>query len=182
MDLVKAIFYAGLPVQIFTFLMVYYAYHKGYLASGIAIQDDFKDKKNLDKKLSKTNKKNLLFLHSKWVTFGGGFYGLVSLLTFIYIELEQTLQFLINATGLQSFIDLLTFSAILGMIIDSFINMLTALLWFSYWPKVFDMDNIAIWFIATYIGYRLGANLAQRYILHREKNVELLAKNKEQGE
>ena len=168
MDLVKAIFYAGLPVQIFTFLMVYYAYHKGYLTSDVNIRDVFKDKKNPDRKLSKNNKKNLLFLHSKWITFGGGFYGLLSLLTFIYIELEQTVQFLIHATGWQSFVNLLTFDAILSMIIDSFINMIKSLLWFSYWPDVFEMENIAIWFIATYIGYRFGANLAQRYVLHLE--------------
>lgn len=170
MDLVKAIFYAGLPVLIFTFLMVYYAYHKGYLTSDVTIRDVFKDKKNPDRKLSKTNKKNLLFLHSKWITFGGGFYGLISLLTFIYIELEQTLQFLIHATGWQSFVNLLTFEAILGMIIESFINMIKSLLWFSYWPNVFEMENIAIWFIASYIGYRFGANLAQRYVLHLDLN------------
>lgn len=169
MDLIKALFYAGMPVQIFTFLMVYYAYHKSYLTSDVNIRDVFKDKKNPDKKLSKANKKSLLFLHSKWVTFGGGFYGLLALLTFIYIELEQTVQFLINVTGLQSFLNLLTFDAIFSMIIESFTNMIKALLWFSYWPDVFDMENIAIWFIAAYIGYRFGANLAQRYILHQEK-------------
>jgi hypothetical protein len=169
MDLIKAIFYAGLPVQIFTFLMVYYAYNKGYLTSDINIRDAFTDKKNPDKKFSKANKKSLLFLHSKWMTFGGGFYGLLALLTFIYIELDQTVQFLIHATGWQSFLNLLTFDAILGMIIESFVNMLKALLWFSYWPDVFDMENVAIWFIASYIGYRFGANLAQRYVIYLEK-------------
>lgn len=169
MDLIKAIFYAGLPVQVFTFLMVYYAYNKGYLTSDITIRDAFKDKKNPERKLSKANKKSLLFLHSKWMTFGGGFYGLVALLTFIYIELDQTVQFLIHATGWQSFLNLLSFNAILGMIIESFLNMLKALLWFSYWPDVFDMENVAIWFIASYLGYRLGANLAQRYVVHLEK-------------
>ena len=172
MDLVKAIFYAGLPVEIFTFLMVYYSYHKGYLTSDVNIRDAFKDKKNPDKKLSKANKKSLLFLHSKWITFGGGFYGLVALLTFIYIELEQTFQFLIHVTGVQSFLNLLTFNAILGIIIDSFINMIRALLWFGYWPDVFEMENIPIWFIAAYIGYRFGANLAQRYIVHQEKKIQ----------
>lgn len=168
LDLVKAIFYAGLPVLIFTFLMVYYAYYKGYLTSDVTIREVFKDKKNPNKKLSKANKKSLLFLHSKWMTFGGGFYGLISLLTFIYIELEQTVQFLLNSTGLQSFLNLLTLNAILGMIIESFTNMIKALFWFSYWPDVFDMDNIAIWVITAYIGYRLGANLAQRYVVHLE--------------
>jgi hypothetical protein len=169
MDLVKATFYAGLPVQIFTFLMVYYAYNKGYLTSDVNIRDAFKDKKNPAKKLSKANKKSLLFLHSKWMTFGGGFYGLVALLTFIYIELDQTVQFLIHVTGWQSFLNLLTFDAILGMVIEAFVNMLKALLWFTYWPNVFDMENVAIWFVASYMGYRFGANLAQRYFVHLEK-------------
>jgi uncharacterized integral membrane protein len=172
MDLIKAIFYAGLPVLIFTFLMVYYAYQKGYLISDVNIRDAFKDKNSPYKKLSKANKKNLLFLHSKWVVFGGGFYGLLSLLIFIYIELEQAVQFLIHATGWQSFVNLLTFSAILGMIIESFMNMIQSLLWFSYWPDVFDMENIAVWFIATYIGYRFGASTAQRYVLLIEKKTQ----------
>jgi hypothetical protein len=172
MDLIKAIFFAGLPVEIFSFLMVYYAYHKGYLTSDVNIRDAFKDKKNPDKKLSKANKKSLLFLHSKWMTFGGGFYGLVALLTFIYIELAQTVQFIIQATW-QSYIDLLSFDAIIGMIIESFVNMLKALLWFSYWPDVFDMENLPIWFIAAYIGYRFGANLAQRYFIYKEKQAEI---------
>jgi hypothetical protein len=178
MDLVKAIFFAGLPVQIFTFIMVYYAYHKGYLSSDVNIRDAFKDKKQPDKKLSKANKKNLLFLHSKWITFGGGFYGLLALLTFIYIEIEQTVQFLITATGWQSFANLLTFDAIIAIIIESFVNMIKALLWFSYWPDVIDMQNIAIWFIAAYIGYRFGANLAQRYVLHLEKKSQSSEINK----
>jgi hypothetical protein len=169
MDLIKAIFYAGLPVQVFTFLMVYYAYNKGYLTSDVNIRDAFKDKKNPDKKFSKANKKSLLFLHSKWMTFGGGFYGLLALLTFIYIELDQMAQFLIHATGWQSFLDLLSFNVIISMIIESFVNMLKALLWFTYWPNIFDMENVAIWFIASYIGYRFGANLAQRYVVHLEK-------------
>ncbi len=171
MDLIKAIFYAGLPVEIFSFLMVYYAYHKGYLSSDVNIRDAFKDKKNPNRKLSKANKKSLLFLHSKWMTFGGGFYGLMALLTFIYIELEQTITFLIHATW-QSFVDLFTLAAIIGIIVESFLNMLKALLWFSYWPDVFDMDNTPIWFIAAYIGYRFGANLAQRYVVYREKQAQ----------
>jgi len=169
LDLVRAIIYAGLPVLIFTFLMVYYAYYKGYLTSDVSIRDVFKDKKNTDKKLSKANKKSLLFLHSKWMSFGGGFYGLVSLLTFIYIELDQMVKFLINATGWQSFLDLLTFNAIISMILESFMNMIKAFLWFRYWPDVFDMESMIIWFIVAYLAYRFGTYLAQRYVVHLEK-------------
>jgi len=164
-DIVKAIFYAGFPIGIFSFLMVFYAYKKGYLSPEMTIKTAFKDKHNDDRQLSKKNKKSLVFFHSKWITFGGGFYGLIALVTFIYIELKQIFEFLINATGLQSFLDLFSISAFIGMFIDSIMNMIKAAIWFTYWPRVFEMSNFFIWVLIAYLGYRVGANLAQKYAL-----------------
>jgi len=164
-DIIKAILYAGFPIGCFSFLMVYYAYQKGYLSPEITIRSAFKDKHNDDRQLSKKNKKSLIFLHSKWVGFGGGFYGLVALVTFLYIELKQIVEFFISATGLQSFLNLLSISAFIGMFIDSIMNMIKALVWFVYWPEIFDMSNFFIWVLIAYLGYRLGSYLAQQYAL-----------------
>jgi len=166
-DIIKSIFYAGLPVGVFSFLMVYYAYFKRYISPSVSIRKAFKEKNNPDQKLSKQNKKELLFLHSKWITFGGGFYGLVALLTFIYIELEQMILFVLNATGLHSYLDLFSISAIITMFIESILNMIKAALWFSYWPDVFNMSNRFMWIVVAYLGYRIGAKLAQRYALQK---------------
>ena len=170
LDIIKSIFYVGLPLALFSFLMVYYAYHRGYLLPEHTIKTAF-DKKNKNRALSKQNKKELQFLYSKWVSFGGGFYGLVSLLTFIYIELEQVFQFLLTVTGIQSFIDLLTIGTLINMIVESFINMITALLWFGYWPDIFDIGNGFIWILSSYGGYQLGAHLAQRYAIYNKDNL-----------
>ncbi|MFT5756017.1 MAG: hypothetical protein ACI9LM_000729 [Alteromonadaceae bacterium] len=164
-DIIKAIFYAGIPLGGFSFLMVYYAYKKGYLSPEITIRNAFKDKHNDDRKLSKKHKKSLVFFHSKWIGFGGGFYGLVALVTFIYIEIKQMVEFLIGVTGVHSFLDLLTLNALIGMFIDSIMNMIKAAIWFTYWPNVFDMSNFFIWILIAYLGYRLGANIAQKQIL-----------------
>jgi hypothetical protein len=56
--------------------------------------------------------------------------------------------------------------------------MIKALLWFSYWPDVFNMNHTVIWFVAAYIGYRIGANLAQRYFVYQEKQVQVASINK----
>ncbi|NQY65671.1 MAG: hypothetical protein HRT38_18620 [Alteromonadaceae bacterium] len=109
----------------------------------------------------------MLFLHYKWITFGGGYYGLVSLLTFIYIELEQCILFVLNATGLQSYLDLFSISAIISMLVESFFNMIKAALWFGYWPDIFVMLNGFVWLVTTYCAYRIGAKLAQRYALKK---------------
>ncbi|MEW6981883.1 hypothetical protein AAD001_04440 [Colwelliaceae bacterium 6471] len=166
-EVIKAILYAGVPIGVFTFLMVYYAYYKGYLSPDISIRKAFQEKDHADKKLSKKNKKALLFLHSKWLTFGGGFYGLMALLTFIYIEVEQIVNFLIHASGLQDFINLFTLNSLINMIVDSLINMVKAALWFSYWPDIIHISNGFVWLLIVYIGYRAGANLAQRYVLKK---------------
>ena len=167
LDALHSILYAGLPVGIFSFLMVYYAYFKGYLSPSMSIKLAFANKGD-DHKLSKKHKKQLQFLHSKWLTFGGGFYGLVALLTFMYIEIEQMVQWLLKATGFQYFLDLLTISTIINMFIESILNMIKAAIWFTYWPDVFDIGNGIVWILAAYIGYRAGAKLAQNYVLKKE--------------
>ena len=164
-DIVKALAFVGVPLGLFTFLMVYYAYYKGYLSPKHTINMAFEGKKNPNSNFHKKNKKSLLFLHTKWVSFGGGFYGLVALLTFIYIELKQVMEFLLNATGIQYFIDFVSLNSLIAMIVDSFINMVKAAIWFTYWPKIFDMNNIFIWGLVAYLSYRIGAKFAQRYAI-----------------
>ena len=168
LDALKAILYAGFPVALFSFLMVYYAYLKGYLSPDMSIKVAFKNKDD-DNKLSKKNKKQLLFFHSKWLTFGGGFYGLMALLTFMYIEIEQAVLWLLNASNLQYFLDLFTISAMINMLVESFLNMVKAALWFTYWPSVFDMGNGIAWILVAYLGYRAGSKLAQNYVLKKNK-------------
>jgi len=168
-DSVRALAFLGLPLGIFTFFMAYYAYYKGYISHEHSVKSAFRTKKDPSNTFHKKNKHTLLFLHSKWVSFGGGFYGLVALLTFIYIELKQAFDFFINATGLQYFIDFISISSLVGMIVDSFVNMIKALLWFSYWPDVFSMGNQFIWGIIAYICYRAGAKLAQVYAANKLK-------------
>ena len=166
-DILKAVIFAGCPTALFSFLMVYFAYAKGYLSPEIKMAQAFSKKKHPDGKLSKKHKKGLAFLHSKWVTFGGGYYGLLALITFVYIELEQITMFLIQVTGIQDFIDLLTVNALISMFIDSIMNMVRAAIWFTYWPGIIEMANGAIWLLSSYIGYRLGAIFAQNYALNK---------------
>jgi len=164
-DILRALAFVGCPIAAFSFLMVYFAYSKGYLAPEVKITDAFNKKVHPNAKLSKKNKKSLAFLHSKWMTFGGGYYGLLALLTFIYIEIKQITQFLLQVTGIQDFIGLLSINALVAMFVDSIMNMVKAAVWFTYWPKVFDMSNGFIWLLTSYLGYRIGAVLAQRHAI-----------------
>ncbi len=166
-DAIKAVVFAGFPVGLFSFLMIYYAYSKSYISTEIEIKHAFKNPNEEHSTLSKKHKKSLLFLHSKWVSFGGGFYGLVALLTFIYIELSQVINFLFSIRGWHDISALFTVNALIAMFIDSIINMVKSAIWFTYWPSEVDSSNFLLWILIAYVGYRLGAKYARYYVINQ---------------
>jgi len=175
LEIVKALLFVGIPVGAFSFLMVYFSYQKGYLSTDVEIQDAFKKKNKIETKLSGKNKKELVFLHSKWITFGGGFYGLIALLTFIVIELLQILNFWLGVTGWHDIFALFSIEGVIGMFIDSIMNMVKAAVWFTYWPEHFNTNHYPAWILMAYIGYRLGGKFAKQYSITQSKksdNVE----------
>jgi hypothetical protein len=169
LDIIQAILFVGIPVGVFSFLMIYFSYHKGYLSTDIELKDVFKKNSTSGSSLSRKHKKELLFLHSKWVTFGGGFYGLIALLTFIVIELTQVFNFLFSITGWQSITALFSIDTLIAMIIDSITNMVQAALWFRYWPDKFNTDNYIVWILIAYIAYRFAEKYAMRYTVYQRK-------------
>ena len=172
LDVIQAILFVGIPVGVFSFLMIYFSYQKGYLSTDIELKDAFKKNNGTKSTLSRKHKKNLLFLHSKWVTFGGGFYGLIAVLTFIVIELTQVINFLFSITGWQDIVELFTLDSLIAMIIDSITNMIQAVVWFSYWPNKFNTENFIVWIFIAYISYRFAGKYAMRYTIFQRKQVD----------
>lgn len=103
------------------------------------------------------------------MTFGGGFYGLVALLTFVVIELTQITQFWLGVESWGDITALFSISAIVAMFVDSIVNMIKAAVWFSYWPDVLSSKNFLVCILMAYIGYRIGAKLARIYIIERNR-------------
>jgi hypothetical protein len=169
LDVLQAILFVGIPVGVFSFLMIYFSYQKGYLSTDFELKDAFKKNNNTGSSLSRKHKKELLFLHSKWVTFGGGVYGLIALLTFLIIELTQVVNFLFSITGWQDIVALFSFDTLIAMIIDSITNMVQAIIWFTYWSEKFDTENFIIWIFIAYISYRFSEKYAMRYTVYQRK-------------
>jgi len=164
-EVIKAFVISGIPVGVFSFLMFYFAYKKSYLSTDIEIKHAFKNKNDAHSTLSKKHKKSLLFLHSKWATFGGGFYGLIALITFVVIELTQIINFWLGVRSLNDIFDLFSISALIGMFVDSILNMVKSVLWFTYWPSQLSADNFILWILVAYVSYRIGAKYAKCYVL-----------------
>ncbi len=159
-DLFRALYSAGLPMFLLAFAMVWWALYRGRLegetfsdlqASIQALGKARKDKENRQKEDPALE---------KWFRFGGGFYGLVALYTWLLIEWDDVADFL---GGLASIALRLELGALItlfvNLLIESVMNFVTAIAWPAYWLSV--AGNPWIWIGVAYGGYWLGIRAAQ---------------------
>jgi hypothetical protein len=158
LEIIKASIMAGLPIAVFSFALVYWAIKKEYISKEDNIQQ-LKD----NKKQSKKDKVdfNVNPIHKKWLYFGGGYYGLMAFITYIHIEWLEIKTFVLSYTSFSNLVDQVTVSAFVGLIIDSFLNLIPAFLWFSHWPDFIDIQNGWYWLLTSYAGYHVGEYLAK---------------------
>ena len=160
MELVKAIFIGGLPIALIGFTLVYWSIKNQYISA-----DDhtelLKEKKNQSD--DKQSDFRLNPIHQKWLFFGGGYYGTMAFATYLYIEMLEVFDFFTSYTSFQHLIDQITVSAVFGLIIESFLNIIPAFIWFTYWPDLISIQNGWYWLLASYAGYHLGSHGAKLY-------------------
>lgn len=167
MEILRAVFIAGLPTMIVAFLMVFFAIKRGYLEQDENIEELKKRKKQAkkDKAEFKVNP-----VHSKWLFFGGGYYGIMALGTYAHVELVEVYEFFRDFSSISNFIDQISFGALIRLIIDSFLNIIPAFTWFLYWPKIFVMHSGWYWLGASYAGYHVGSYLANWFITRENES------------
>ena len=162
-----AVLYAGIPTAVVSFLMMLWAIRKNYLL----VDDDLdvlkksKEEDDLSEDDNSSNDQESKYnpVHQKWLYFGGGYYGLMALVTYIYLEVLEVIEFIGNYESFNQLMDQITVKAIFGLVIESFLNIIPAFTWFIYWPKELDMTNGWYWLVASYIGYHIGSFAARKY-------------------
>ncbi|MCW8871734.1 MAG: hypothetical protein OQK01_03840 [Xanthomonadales bacterium] len=85
--------------------------------------------------------------HGKWLAFGGGFYGVVGMLTYGVVELRELRDFFL---GFESFYELFAnfgINMLVGILVDAVTNFVAAIAWPVYWLSDIRSDHIWIWFI-----------------------------------
>lgn len=116
--------------------------------------------KGMKKSFSREKDGNVGYVYNKWTQFGSGFYGLAGLWTFVVIEFIDFVSFVFNFPGYAALTEGGLLSFVFDFLINQLTNMLSALLWFTYWPA----DSMLIWVLVAYLGYLLGIELARRNI------------------
>ncbi len=155
----SALFTAGLPLFVMAFVLVALAFHRGWLV-GDSVQEIRGSIEALGKK-QKGRKGRRQFdpAMSQWFRFGGGFYGLVALYTWLLIEWADVADFLSDLGGIFfSFDPGAVFELALALFIESVMNFGLAIAWPAYWLA--ESRGNWLLFFAAYGGYWLGIKAA----------------------
>jgi hypothetical protein len=170
-EILRAASFAAIPVLIIAYLMVSRAILSNRLArfadnkSLKSAMEDMSKKYKEDKK-KKTDVQGInQGIINKWLYFGGGFYGLMAFITYVAIEGREIAAFVGKLFDLKwsQLLSSVSFQLLVDMLVESTLNLVDAFLWFRYWPDEINMKNGWYWLLAAYLGYLLGARLAEKY-------------------
>ncbi len=161
-DLLEAMVKLGLPLFLISWVLFSRLYDSGDIdRSGDRKADkaQLKAYNKASKKKAKTGRKSFVDrVMWHWSSFGGGFYGLAALWTFVVIEFQDLIGFIFNFPGLKALFEDGVISLLVSILVNQITNAVSALIWFSYWPA----QSILIWVVAAYLSYWLGMDLAKR--------------------
>jgi hypothetical protein len=173
LEIVRAGLFGALPVACFTFFILQWSIASGRLrgfdrAGNLDRQyvkhSKAASKSRGDKKAGVKDKDGPVFhkraagdaFHNKVSFFGGGYYGTMAVLTYILIEAVEIWQFLIGLVDLSNWTSRIGFDLVIQFIVNSFINLVAAFVWFNTLPEYIVIDNGFIWLGASYLGYLAG--------------------------
>jgi hypothetical protein len=170
-EIFRALAFSGVPI----FLCSYLLFSRAMITGRLSNYSSNKDRDSAIKAMSKSykeekkqNSKRRKGEHriiDKWLFFGGGFYGLMALVTFVYIEIGQIISFFIKLFSLSwsDFWSRISIDMLIALFIDAIMNLVDAFVWFAYWNDNINMQNGWYWLVATYLGYVAGTKAAMRF-------------------
>jgi len=160
-DIFLSIFKLGLPLAVLSWFLFFRIYNSGDMDR----EADRKAIKNHIKSLKatyKSNKKHKInIVQDKWMRFGGGFYGLAALWTFLVIEITDAYNFTFHNPGTDVLFGDGMVSLIFEALSNQLENFISAFVWFGYW----EVDSIVVLMLTAYAGYWLGIEVARRQSL-----------------
>ncbi len=159
-EVLEAVFKLGFPVLGLSWLLIHRLYQAGKITRGSDHKTVKSTLKQLKKSWKKEDKLRADFVQNKWMRFGGGFYGITALTTFIIIEITDALSFLWHFPGFDSLFENGLPEVIFGLLGNQFETFISSLIWFVFWAG--DDHTLLVWIIVPYIGYLTGLNLASR--------------------
>ena len=107
-------------------------------------------------------------LHKHWVEYGGGFYGLIAVLTLLWVEGHEIIDFLGDFDSLAEFFSSDIISSLISLMVNAIMNAVMAFAWPAYWLAEINSSHVWLWFVAAWLGYLGGKRLAESQYGHTE--------------
>ena len=104
------------------------------------------------------------FLHNKWVQFGGGFYGMLGLLTYLIVEWNELIELLGNLNKFELTVGNIISELIIKFLVESLINLITAITWPIYWLGKLGDTSVWMALLAAYLGYWAAEKLVKYWV------------------
>ena len=152
----------GIPVVALTWYMFDRLYHTGELERSQTGKELGRSLKDLKAKNKVAETRSTHFLHTRWMRFGGGFYGLTALWTFAVIEALDLTGFIWNFPGFAALFEDGVFSFLVNVFTNQITNFVSAMVWFTYWGG--EGGSIFIAFFIAYGAYLVGLRLAREEV------------------
>lgn len=161
-----ALLKAGLPVFLISLVTLYWINNRSDKQFHEIIDKEKQSKKG-DGDVEESEHSD--FLHKKWVQFGGGFYGMVGLWTYLVVEWKELTSIIADFKPFDLTINNIISEIIIKFFIESILNLVTAITWPIYW--IGKMQGTSIWlaFVAAYLGY-WGAETLLRNHFAKQSN------------
>ena len=170
-ELLFAILELGLPVTALTWLLFYRLYSRGHLARDAdhkAIDASLKEIRKAQKESKETSDS---LLQTKFMKFGGGFYGVAAAWTLLYIEVSGIINVILHPSVIKDMFDKGLGGLIANQISGQVSTFVDAAIWFSWWPE--KGHGPIVWFAVAYVAYIAGLNLARYETGFGKRVVEL---------
>ncbi|PCH60845.1 MAG: hypothetical protein COC19_05400 [SAR86 cluster bacterium] len=159
-SILRALFVLALPVAVISWFLFNSLYSKGEIDRDLGLKAVRVNLKKLKQVYKEDKSANKDYIFRRWMSFGGGFYGVAGMWTFAKIEVLELLSFIFLFPGFAKLFENGVIRLIVDLAINQFANFIAALLWFSHWPR--DSESTLVWVLIAYLGYLLGMHLARR--------------------
>lgn len=163
----EALFQIGLPVFLLGFYFVCWSAKKGYLSLHKSSQSHDKHLAVMKRKIERDKSEKSSFV-SRWMMFGGGFYGAAALYTYSIVELGEILSFVFKMLNPANWSFDIGIDLLISFAVNSLENLLLALLWFDYWGDTGFGVLSLVWIGMAYVAFWAGTWCANDF--HRHEN------------
>lgn len=152
--------FTGSLVISYVLFIVLFKHHNEEVAD-ILTKKDKQQLKAYKKELKSQSWSWQNMLMSKWVEFGGGFYGVMAVLTYAVVESQEIYAFFTSEQSFLATLYAVGFGDVFDLFLNSILNFITAIVWPVYWINKTEVFPVWVWFVVVYAGYMAGQFIAK---------------------